>query len=408
LGWSGLGWLTPLSHHLARAAEAERDGARSLIVLWLAGGPSQLETFDPHAGTEIAAGTRAIPTAAPGIELASGLDQTAEQMASFSLIRNVISQEGDHERAAYAVKTGYRPDPTLTHPAIGAIICHQLPAGEVSIPRHVSILPDEWPARGGYLGSGLDAFQTGDPREPIPDMQARVSPERSRRRLESLSIVNSEFTRGRIPGLAEDRLRHEATVQRAVAMMSSEQLRAFEVGKLPLSERRPFGDTPFGRGCLAAARLIEVGVRCIEVTLGGWDTHINNHALHDRLKQTLDPALATLLAYLRERDLLSRTVVLVTGEFGRTPRLNPAGGRDHWPDGFSVAIAGGGIRGGQVVGQTDPAGNRLRPDQGTPVADIHATILHALGIDQRRELMTPVGRPLKLSEGKVIRRLRDS
>jgi uncharacterized protein (DUF1501 family) len=177
--------------------------------------------------------------------------------------------------------------------------------------------------------------------------------------------------------------------------------------------RSSFGETPFGRGCLAAARLIEVGVRCVEVTLDGWDSHINNHEIHRQRVAELDPALAGLLSYLEARDLLKRTVVFCGGEFGRTPRMNRAGGRDHWPHGFSIALAGGGIAGGRVVGETspvppaDPQARRVETHVRDPrqVADIHATILHALGINPRHQLFTPAGRPLPLSEGEPVREL---
>jgi uncharacterized protein (DUF1501 family) len=413
MGLSGIGWLTPVAERLARAAEksAEPRRARSLIVLWMQGGPSQLETFDPHPGSPIAhSSTKAIKTAAKGIQVADGLPLLAEQMAAVSLIRSVVSQEGDHERATYTVKTGFRPDPTLVHPSLGAIVCHQL-AGDVEIPRHISILPGPWPARGGYLGSQYDAFKTFDPLGPVPDVTARVSPQRAARRLNDLeNVVEASFARGRIKSLAE-RTQHGASIAAARQMMSSDQLKAFDVGQAPESLKRQFGDTPFGRACLAAVQLVEVGVRCVEIQLDGWDTHATNESLVRGRNEILDPAFAALLQQLTERELIDSTVVLWMGEFGRTPRVNPAGGRDHWPHGFSVALAGGGIQGGRAFGETarepnlegrDPMQNVAAPRQWH---DIHATVLHCLGIDHTQELETPVGRPLALSHGQVIREL---
>jgi uncharacterized protein (DUF1501 family) len=187
-------------------------------------------------------------------------------------------------------------------------------------------------------------------------------------------------------------------------MMSSEQLKAFDVSQEPASVRKAYGDTPFGRGCLAARRLIEVGVRCVEVTLSGWDTHVNNHDLHKKQLGILDPAFAALMDDLRERKLLPKTVVVCAGEFGRTPNVNPAGGRDHWPMGFSVALGGGGIRGGTVVGATDPDG-KADPVQPVAVGDLHATVLTAVGIDPARMGQTPIGRTVKFAEGKPIKAL---
>ncbi len=288
-GLAGLGWLTPVGHLLAARAERAREPARSIILIWLAGGPSQLETFDPHPGTRIAGGTRAIPTAVRGVRLAEGFARLAEVMTSVSLVRSLVSQEGDHERGTYHVKTGYRPDPTVVHPALGAICCHELPEGGTSIPRHVSILPSPWPGRGGFLGGEYDAFQVDDPAARLPDVVAPVAADRDARRVGDLDVVERAFARGRLARV--EATLHRDTVRRARAMMASEQLRAFDLADEPARLRGDYGATPFGRACLAARRLTEVGVRCVEVTLGGWDSHVNNHEVHRGLVAALDPAL---------------------------------------------------------------------------------------------------------------------
>ena len=185
-------------------------------------------------------------------------------------------------------------------------------------------------------------------------------------------------------------------------MMSSDQLAAFDVTREPAAVRAEYGDSPFGRGCLAARRLLDAGVRCVEVTLSGWDSHANNHTIHDRLVGTLDPAFAALLKDLARRDQLDKTVVVCVGEFGRTPKINPAGGRDHWPHNFCAALAGGGVRGGTVVGESDPAGGK-KPADPVPVADLHATVLSALGIDWEKLLRSQIGRTVPRSEGTPIR-----
>jgi uncharacterized protein (DUF1501 family) len=403
-GLAGVSWLTPVAHLLARAAEkaGKKEPARSVILLWMAGGPSQLETFDPHPGKAIAGGTKAIRTAVKGVQLAEGMERIAEKMPHLAIVRSVVSKEGDHERGTYTVKTGYRPDPTVIHPALGAIICRELPDARVDIPRHVSILPSQWPGRGGFFGDEYDAFKTGDPAGKVPDVTARVSPDRDRRRLEDLDVLEKDFARRRKALVAATG--HAGTRARARRMMSSEQLKAFDVSHEPVAVRRKYGDTPFGRGCLAARRLIEVGVRCVEVTLDGWDTHANNHELTRRRVEVLDPAFAALIDDLKERNRLNSTVVLWAGEFGRTPKVNPLGGRDHWPTGFSVALAGGGVRGGVVVGATDPEGG-TKPTNPVKVADIHATVLTTLGLDPDKVNASPIGRTVALSEGKVIREL---
>jgi uncharacterized protein (DUF1501 family) len=399
---AGLGWLTPVGHLLAAQAERKREPARSIILLWLAGGPSQLETFDPHPGTRAAGGTRAIATAVRGVQLAEGFGRLAEIIGDVALIRSMFGKEGDHERGTYLMKTGYRPASTVEHPSIGAICCHELPVGTTEIPRHVSILPSPWPARGGFLGSEYNAFQVGDPAQRLPDMIPLVARARDAARAGDLDVVERAFAQGRSRRVAATL--HHDTIERARVMMSSEQLKAFDIAQEPASLHREYGETPFGRACLAARRLTEVGVRCVEVNLGGWDSHVNNHETQRGRVAILDPALSALIRDLKQRGQLERTVVLCAGEFGRTPKINPFDGRDHWPTGFSVALAGGGIRGGRVIGETDPDGTK-DPVDPTPIADLHATILKAVGLDAAKENISPIGRPIALGEGRPIERL---
>lgn len=404
---TGLTWLTPLADLLALEAETAPKGkpARSVILLWLAGGPSQLDTFDPQPGAKIGGGVRAIDTAIPGVRFASGLEQTASVMRDVSLIRSMVSKEGDHERAQYNIKTGYRPVPALTHPSIGAIICHELPDAKIEIPTHVSILPGRWPARGGFFGAEYDAFQIGDPAQPVPDVKPRSGENGMERRLADLQVVERAFARGRRPDLEQAKTLHQLSMQKARRIMNSDQLKAFDVSEVPTADRAAYGDTPFGRGCLAAVRLIEAGVRCVEVTLNGWDTHANNTEGQATQAAILDAAYASLIRDLKRRGLLEHTVVLCGGEFGRTPKINLLEGRDHWPTGFSMLVAGGGFAGGRVIGETDPEGAKETPADPIHVEDMHATVQHLLGIDSSKEIMTSIGRPIALSEGKVIQKL---
>jgi hypothetical protein len=406
-GLSGLAWLTPVARALAQQDQlAQRRGrpAQSVILLWMSGGPSQLETFDPHAGKSIGGDATAIKTKTPGIELAGGLARLAEQMDEVSLVRNVVSREGDHERAAYNVKTGFRPDPTLEHPSLGAVLCHQLPVGQVEIPRHISILPDQWHGQGGHLGAEFDAFRVPATGKGPMNVTKTVDADRFDQRLSDLSFVDQQFAARRRGGPSASRP-NRSLVSRAVEMMTSDQLKAFDLSAEPVTTRADFGGSDFGDACLTALRLIEEGVRCVEVTLDGWDTHINNHELQSRLVSQLDPAFAALIKHLKLRDRLQDTIVVCGGEFGRTPNLNPAAGRDHWPHGFSLALAGGNLRRGFALGETDPEGGKVAYDDGTPIENVHATLLSALNINPTIELDTPVGRPIKLSEGTTIREL---
>jgi uncharacterized protein (DUF1501 family) len=409
--WSGSVWTT-LAESLAHSPTNSKK-PKALILLWLQGGPSQLETFDPHPNSPIGGSTQAIATSLKDLSIAKTLEQTAEIMHLGTLVRSMTSKEGDHERATYNMKTGWRPDPTLIHPAIGSILCHQS-KDNLEIPRHISIQSGQWPSRGGYLGSQYDPFQLGDPKDPLPNLRSSVVGKQFQQRIDDLEILEKGFRKGRVNNLDSDKTLHSISTQRAVKMMSSEQIKAFDIDQETQTTREPFGNTPFGRGCLAAVRLIEQGVTCVEIELSGWDSHIENDALQAGRCSILDPAMASLIRLLKDRDLLSSTVVLCTGEFGRTPRINIADGRDHWPNGFSSVIFGGPFRSGYVHGQTtheliesadDPLKGVKDPVR---IEDLHATLLHAFGIDPSIESITPIGRPMAVSQGSIIKELLDS
>lgn len=406
-------WLTVAAERMALGQTAPKAGAQSMIILWLQGGPSQLETFDPHAGTLIGGDVKAIDTRIKGIQFASSLPRLAEKADQLTVIRSMVSKEGDHERATYHVKTGWRPDPTLIHPSVGAVLCHQL-TDEVEIPRHISIVPGQWGARGGYLGSKYDAFQTGDPKFPLPNLDKASSDPKLNSKLSDLQFMEKQFAKGRQVRLRDSLTSHQSATEQAVRMMSSEQIRAFDVKEESESVLKEFGDSAFGRGCLAAVRLVEQGVRCIEIELSGWDTHANNHEFQYARAATLDEAFSALVSQLQARGLWDKTIVVCAGEFGRTPKINPLGGRDHWPHGFSIAVGGGSFRRGYVHGSTgteitEESSNKTgHVDKPLDVPDFHASLLHALGIDGSLELQTPIGRPLTLSSGKPVLELFDS
>ena len=393
--------LPALDARAAGQRGAERE--KSLITLWLAGGPSQLETWDPHPGTKIGGPTQALGTMVPGLRIADLFPRAAEQIHELSVIRSLVSKEGDHERGAYFLKTGYRPDPTVTHPSIAALVTQQQTNDRVEIPRNVLIGNDPFPGRGGYLGDEFDPFKVFNPRDKVSNVTARVGDTRQQRRLSNLEIVEQTFRRGRTA--TADRTQHRQTVQRALTMMSSDQLRAFEIEREPESVRAAYGESAFGQGCLMARRLVETGVKAVQVTLEGFDTHANNFDGHRENGEILDPALAALVHDLRQRDLLQSTVVLCIGEFGRTPNINALDGRDHWPSGFSALIGGGGLRSGVVIGETDPEGIKKSPADPIEVPDLYATILSVVGVEYDQELITPIGRPLALCEGTPIERL---
>jgi len=411
---SGVSFLLPtLEAKAANQRGAERP--KSLITLWMGGGPSQLESWDPHPNAQQASSCQAIKTTVPGLEIADLLPQMAEQMHHLSVIRSLVSKEGDHERGTYFVQTGYRPDPTVVHPAMTAVLSKFLPAEKLEIPNHVALASGDGfvVPRGGYLGAEFDSFRIFDPGNNIRNMRPRVADDRQQQRLEAISIVSDAFRQGRAYQL-ENTL-HQDMMDRALTMMSSEQLKAFEVDDEPKELKERYGDSRFGRGCLVARRLIEQGVRSVQVTLQGFDTHANNYEGQKTQFDILDPAFATLMQDLADRDLLESTIVLCIGEFGRTPWLNPLEGRDHWPVGFSCVLGGGGLQSGVVIGETDPdlafqekdkkTAEQTKPKDPISIPDLYATILATMGLDPEHEIMTPIGRPLMLSEGTAIERL---
>lgn len=385
---------------------AEKRGVerpKSLILLWMQGGPSQLETWDPHAGTRIGGEVKALQTTLPGLQIADLYPQMAQEIQHLNVIRSLVSKEGDHERGTYLLKTGYRPDPTLRHPALGAILERELPNAKCEIPQHVTLSGSNWPAWGGFLGAEYDAFKVFEPGFALHNMESYRSKESQERRLSNLRVLERAFQGGR--AAQARKTLHSDAIQRALKMMRSEQLRAFKIQDEPAAIKAAYGDNRFGRGCLVARRLIEEGVRSVEVTLDGWDSHANNMSIHQSNAAILDPAFAALVRDLRERDLLQSTVVLCLGEFGRTPNINPLQGRDHWPTGFSCVLGGGGLQSGVVIGATDPENKKTEPQDPVDVHHLFATVLKVCGVEYNKEVLTPIGRPMAYSSGTPIARL---
>jgi hypothetical protein len=380
---------------LANRAVASKPPARSLITVWLEGGPSQLETWDPHPRLSQCG---AIPTSVPGLSIAELYPRTAEAIRPLSVIRSLTSKEGDHERGTYAVKTGHRPEAGVVHPALGAIACRLLPPASSALPPYVTLGRGRFPARAGFLGARFDPFRVAEPGTHLENLEPEVPAPRQARRLEVVGLIDQGFAPQAVQAQQETR-------SAALALMSSPELGAFRLDDEPARVRQSYGSSPFGKGCLVARRLLERGVRAIEVTLSGFDSHARNLGAHRDAAGVLDGALASLLRDLVERELLQHTLVLVIGEFGRTPKINVAEGRDHWPHAFPCLIGGAGLQGGQVIGETDPAGAAQAPKEPVPIEDLTATVLAALGLDPTQELQAPSGRPIPLSGGSPLRRL---
>jgi len=375
--------------------------AERCIVLWLAGGASQLETFDPKPGTPQGGPTGAIATRAEGVSIAATLPRLAERMDRVALVRSMSTREGNHQRGRYLLHTGYVPSGTVRHPDLGALICQQKGDPAAALPPYVCV--GGAPPGAGVLGPTCAPFAVASALQPIANLgyAQGVDAARFRRRRALLDALEAGFARGR--GAAPEAEGHLAVTAKADRLMHSPSLEAFDLEAEPAALRAAYGEGRFGQGCLLARRLIERGVRAVEVELGGWDTHADNFGRTAPLCAQLDAGFATLLGDLAERDLLRTTLVLCLSEFGRTPRINPNEGRDHFARAWSVALAGGPIRGGAVVGATTPDGMEVAARPVT-AQDLMATVAHALGLDAARINYTPNGRPIQVVDaaGRVV------
>ena len=406
----------PMSGLMTRlAAAADAANARACIVLWMSGGPSQLDTLDPKPDHDNGGEFAAISTAVPGIEVCEHLPGVAQQMRDIALVRSMATKEGDHSRATYLGHTGRLPAGAIDYPTLGSFVSEALPDRASDLPPFVAISPNRFLSprafAPGFLGSKVAPLVVGDVNivRPVNDQSglqvANLSPSadvdaaRMQRRLELLRSVQGEFRRDRPDAILTS---HASAYEKAVRMMQSDAAEAFDTSGETPALRDRYGRNLFGEGCLVARRLVERGVKFVEVSLNGvdgnnsgvgWDTHQRNFEAVRNLCGVLDPAWATLLADLRDRGLLDSTLVVWMGEFGRTPMINDLGGRDHSAVAWSTALCGGGIRGGQVIGRTSDDGTLIE-DRPVTMADFHATVCRALRVDPAETNMSNVGRPI--------------
>jgi hypothetical protein len=385
---------------LQAQGETLRKNNKSCILLWMGGGPSHLDTWDLKPESEKNGGPfRPIDTSAPGVQICQHLPTVAKQMHHLSIIRSVNSKEGNHDRGTYMMHTGYAPNPTVVHPSFGAVCSAELGeklGPDFSLPHCIAI---NAPGEGaGFLGMTHTPFFVQNPNVPVANLlpPGNVDGYRMNRRLQLLGMVENSFVGQRRGQAAVD---HKAVYSKTVRMMNSKYTRAFNLNEEPAEVREAYGKNGFGSGCLMARRLVEQGVSFVEVTLGGWDTHANAfETLSKNLLPQLDKAMGCLVYDLQKRGLLDKTLIVWMGEFGRTPRINQNGGRDHWPRSWSVVMGGGGLKGGQVVGGTDKDGvDIVGPEVG--VMDLIATMAKAMGIALDTQYTTPRGRPTKVVDG---------
>ena len=397
LGAAGLAGLS-FTDLMAVQADELRKRQMACILLWMGGGPSQLDTWDPKPGTETGGDTKAIATAVPGIEVSSHFPRVAKVMKDVALIRSMTNKEGNHQRATYQLHTGYAPSGTVKHPSIGCVAASELGDPKFDLPHIVSIgTRDVGPGQGaGILGVKYEPFQVPDPLKPPLNVALPVPAGRFVRRL---NLMHSLEVAGFGNAGGVDRVREHHDVYKSTAsMVLSPHMHAFDVEAEDEKTRALYGKTPFGQGCLLARRLVQAGVTFVEVRSNGWDNHNGVTDAVSKNAGSVDPGFASLVADLKSKGMLDRTLVIWMGEFGRTPKINPNAGRDHFPRVFSVALAGGGVKGGQVIGASTPDGNAVK-DHPVNVADLMASFCTALKIDPKKENISPQGRPIKIVDG---------
>lgn len=401
---------------------------KSLIILWMGGGPSHMDTWDMKPGESTGGDFKPMKTAADGIQICEHMPNIAKQMKNLSVVRSLVTNEGSHERGRFLMHTAYAQNPAITFPSIGAVSSQQIGPKELALPGFISVNgPSEGP---GFLGMTYAPFNVQNPGSPpqnisLPGDLGTSEDQRNNRgagRREMLKLVENNFD-AQNRGTASKA--HTDIYKKAFDLTYSQLKNVFDLKKetdgkdMSAKLVEEYGDDGFGRGCLLARKLVESGVTCVEVSLNGWDNHNNIfNALHSGgggnnkmgmargggLVDRLDKGMGALVRDLVDRGMWKNTVVLWMGEFGRTPKINQNGGRDHWARCWSVAVGGGGIKGGMAYGSTDKDGTSVK-DNPCTISDVFATVYQAMGINPDTEIRDPLGRPRKISgekPGKVL------
>ena len=367
--WGGL------VHSHAGAAEAKKNSKRC-ILLWMNGGASQIDTFDMKPGRPTGGPFRPIASAVTGMQVCEYLPKMAQQAAKLAVLRSMRTQSPDHPDGIYHMHTCYKLAERTPHPEIGAVIARYLGRTESDLPSFVRMGP-VGNAGAGYLGPRYEPFSLGRDggmpyfTAPYADKQAE------QRRGDLLRFMEEEFAREH---RADPFASHRLAKERAWRLLTAKA--AFDIKKEWPKYRDRYGDSTFGRGCMLARQLVEAGVPFVEVGQDNYDSHADNFVCHKANMQILDPAWSALLVDLEERGLLRDTLVVWMGEVGRTPLINNRAGRDHFIRGWTVVLAGGGIKGGQVYGATDADGKDVK-DRPVSEGDLFATMYKALGVNPR-------------------------
>jgi hypothetical protein len=420
----------PFLPALAQEAGADKRRQRQCIVLWMTGGPAQTDTFDMKPGHANGGEFKESSTNVPGLKFSEHLPKLAQHADKLAIIRSMSTKEGDHGRGTYLLHTGHQPMGPVRYPSIGASLAHELGA-DSEVPHYVSVAPYRVfsPAAfgSGFLGPKFAPLTVGAQDSlNLAQQGANANTSYAELRVDDLALPMG-VARGQQAGrldlwrAVEDRfvathrlpspIAHQTVYDRAVKLMTSDVAKAFDLSQEDEKTRDAYGRGRFGQGCLMARRLIERGVAFVEVALGGadnnalgWDTHQNNFKMVKDLSGELDSGWSMLLADLAERGLLETTTILWMGEFGRTPNINMQGGRDHYPAAWTTVLAGGGVKGGQAYGKTGDDGMKVT-DNAVDVGDLLATLCAAMGVKPDKQVVSDIGRPIAISEGKVIKEI---
>jgi hypothetical protein len=391
---TGLGLLASRLALADETAAPKKPGAKAknVILLWMNGGPSHIDTWDPKTGKTAGPG-KSIKTSVPNILISEHMPELARIANKLAIVRGMTSKEGNHQRAQYLLRTGYAPTPTVIHPTLAAWASKRLGEPASGLPASVSL-------GGPSLGGGFFGVQYGPfvvvPPGQLPANVAYgpgVDDQRFEARKGLLAEMDEAFSKQTGDAKVDGR---RALYGKADHLMHASTLKSFDVGEEPESVRKAFGETNFGKGCLTALRLVSNGVRFVEVTLDGWDTHQDNFGRTKKLMETLDPAMSSLLKELDARKMHD-TLVVWMGDFGRTPKINGNEGRDHFPAAWSAVLAGAGVRGGIVHGETDADGAKVVKDA-VAVPHLLATMASLLGLDPDDTAVSPAGRPISLTD----------
>lgn len=392
----------------ATAPLMRKKPAKRLIYLFMNGGMSQLETLDPKPGHKNMGPTKTINTNVDGLQFAHHFKNLSQHADKMAVIRSLYTTAGVHFNGDYLMHTSYDARNTIRHPGMGAWALRLKGTLNPNLPGSVFIGSNSRiHGGGGFFEPEFEPLVINDPESGLqfsqrrPDMNEKLFNDG----LQLMNELDRKFTKK----YNHKNVRaHSEMYEQATRLMSSKDLEAFDLKKEPKEKLTAYGDSYFGRGCLLARRLIERDVRAVEVNHGGWDTHIDNFVYQPERAAELDMALSALLTDLEERKLLDETLIVLTTEFGRTPQINQNFGRDHYPQAFSVALMGGGIKGGTVYGATSPSGEQIIENK-MKVKSFNATIAYGLGLPLDQVIMSPSLRPFKVgNKGKAVTALFNS